>query len=40
MLKVLREIGVPEESFTKKYVEVWNKIDLIENQDELVETLK
>ena len=40
VLKVLREIGVPEESFTKKYVEVWNKIDLLENQDELVETLK
>lgn len=40
VLKVLREIGVPEESFTKKYVEVWNKIDLLENQEELVETLK
>lgn len=36
VLKVLREIGIPEEIFKKKYIEVWNKIDLLEDQEELL----
>ena len=40
VLKVLKEIGVPEEVLSKKYVEVWNKIDLIEDQSEFAEQLK
>ena len=31
VLKVLKEIGIPDEVFSKKYIEVWNKIDLIED---------
>lgn len=34
VLKVLKEIGIPDEILAKKYVEVWNKIDLIEDQSE------
>ena len=40
VLKVLREIGVPDDVFEKKYVEVWNKIDLLEDQEDFVEQLK
>ena len=40
VLKVLKEIGVPEEVFEKKYVEVWNKIDLLADQEEFMEQLK
>jgi 50S ribosomal subunit-associated GTPase HflX len=29
VLKVLKEIGVPEESLRNRYLEVWNKIDLV-----------
>ena len=31
VLKVLRELGVSEEFFKTKYIEVWNKIDLLED---------
>ena len=34
VIKVLKEIGIPEEILAKKYVEVWNKIDLIEDETE------
>ncbi len=37
MLKVLKEIGIPDEVFEKKYVEVWNKIDLLADEEEFVE---
>ena len=29
VLKVLKDIGVPEEVLEQKYIEVWNKIDLL-----------
>jgi len=28
-LRVLKEIGIPDEIFATKYLEVWNKIDLV-----------
>ena len=34
VLKVLRELGVSEEFLKTKYIEVWNKIDLLEDQGE------
>ena len=34
MIKVLKEIGIPEETFAKRYLEVWNKIDLIQDQEQ------
>lgn len=37
VLKVLKEIGVPEEKMKSKYIEVWNKIDLVEDQEEFME---
>jgi 50S ribosomal subunit-associated GTPase HflX len=40
VLRVLREIGVPDEIFDQKYIEVWNKIDLLEDQEGFVENLK
>lgn len=36
VLKVLREIGVPEDVFASKYLEVWNKIDLLEDSGEFL----
>lgn len=35
MLQVLREIGVSEQRLRENYVEVWNKIDLVEDRDKL-----
>ena len=40
MLRVLKDIGVPEEFFTNKYLEVWNKIDLVADQEEWMDHLK
>jgi 50S ribosomal subunit-associated GTPase HflX len=37
---VLREIGIPEEIFAKKYLEVWNKIDLVADQEDWLDHLK
>lgn len=36
VLRVLREIGVDEETMKQKYVEVWNKIDLVEDKENLI----
>ena len=33
VLKVLQEIGISKEQIQKKYIELWNKIDLIEDRD-------
>lgn len=38
--KVLEELGISEEELSKRYVEVYNKIDKIENKDEVVAKLK
>ena len=35
VLRVLEEIGVSKEQFSQKYLELWNKIDLIEDRDAL-----
>jgi len=37
VLEVLKEIGVDEEQLRQKYVEVWNKIDLLEDRRPLEE---
>lgn len=37
VMKVLREIGVSDQRLKENYVEVWNKIDLVDNRDELDE---
>ena len=29
MLKVIEEVGLPAELLGEKYIEVWNKIDLV-----------
>jgi GTPase len=34
VLKVLNEIGVDDETLSNKYIEVWNKIDLIKDREE------
>ena len=39
VLKVLKEIGIPEEVIKSKYIEVWNKIDLLSDQDKFLENL-
>ena len=31
VLKVLKDIGVPDEIFENRYIEVWNKMDLLED---------
>ena len=31
MLQVMKEVGVPESLMRERYMEVWNKIDLIED---------
>lgn len=36
VLKVLKEIGVGEDTLRQRYIEVWNKIDLLPDQRELV----
>ena len=33
VLRVIREIGVSEEMLSKKYIEVWNKIDLVSEEE-------
>ncbi len=40
VLKVLKELGIPEESMKSKYIEVWNKIDLIDDAEGFVEKLR
>lgn len=35
VLRVLEEIGISKEQFSQKYLELWNKIDLIEDRDAL-----
>ncbi|TNV74652.1 hypothetical protein FGO68_gene7971 [Halteria grandinella] len=40
VIKVLKEIGVPDEVFENKYLEVWNKIDLLEDSGELLQSVK
>jgi len=37
VLQVLKEIGVGEEELAQKYIEVWNKIDLIEDRRQFEE---
>ena len=34
VLKVLKELGVTDEFFKTNYIEVWNKIDLLDDQGE------
>jgi hypothetical protein len=34
---VLKEIGIPDNVFETKYMEVWNKIDLVPNKEEFLE---
>lgn len=34
VLKVIREVGLPEDMLRDKYIEVWNKVDLIGEEDE------
>jgi hypothetical protein len=29
----MNEVGVPESLMREKYMEVWNKVDLIENEE-------
>jgi len=29
VIQVLKEIGIPESVFSKNYIEVWNKMDLL-----------
>jgi GTP-binding protein HflX len=33
VLEVLKEIGVESSTLSKKYIEVWNKTDLLENEE-------
>lgn len=40
VLKVLKDLGVPEESMKSKYIEVWNKIDLLQDQDKFIEKIR
>ena len=37
VLQVLEEIGVHQDDLRDKYLEVWNKIDLIQDRDQLEE---
>ena len=34
VLKVIQEVGVPPSMLKEKYIEVWNKVDLISDADE------
>jgi 50S ribosomal subunit-associated GTPase HflX len=36
VIKVLKEIGIQDEVLEKKYVEVWNKIDLVLDKEEFI----
>ena len=40
VFKVLSDINYPKEKFLKRYIEVWNKIDLIENEFSLADIEK
>lgn len=40
VLQVLRDIGVSEEVFEKKYIEVWNKIDLLHDYEKFKQDLE
>jgi len=33
VIRVLKEIGVSDETLAEKYIEVWNKSDLLEDKD-------
>jgi len=32
VIKVLKEIGITDDTLNTKYVEVWNKVDLLKNK--------
>ena len=32
-MKVIEEVGLPQELLNQKYIEVWNKIDLIPQEE-------
>ena len=34
VLKVIKEVGLPPEMLKEKYIEVWNKVDMIKEADE------
>lgn len=34
VLKVIKEVGLPDAMLQNKYIEVWNKIDLIGEEQE------
>jgi 50S ribosomal subunit-associated GTPase HflX len=34
VLQVLRELDMPEEMLTQRYIEVWNKVDLVSEENE------
>ena len=34
VLKVIEEVGLPPELLKEKYIEVWNKVDLISDEGE------
>jgi len=36
---VLKELGIPEEVIKSKYLEVWNKIDLLGDEDKFMEKI-
>ncbi|CDW87062.1 gtp-binding protein [Stylonychia lemnae] len=40
VLKVLKEIGVSDDTLSSKYVEVWNKIDLIQGGEDIMDKMK
>lgn len=40
VLKVLEDIGVSKDVIDTKYLEVWNKVDLVEDQEGLEERFK
>ena len=33
VMKVIEEVGLPQELLNQKYIEVWNKIDLIPQEE-------
>ena len=33
VLQVIKEVGISEEMLKSKYVEVWNKVDLVSGDD-------
>jgi len=34
VLKVIKEVGLPPEMLKEKYIEVWNKVDMVKEADE------